>query len=345
LTAGRYYVKVDLPSGMAPAGGGAVQTVVISPAEADGAIGRTIDEFDSFQKVEASPPPSAAGVGSVVLDSTVLGGERDFLVEITAGTDPYSSVSLISAGGLLRLSSSAIVTGNAKIVWDGIDGSASSINYTGLGGLDFTRDSGNTMTGIRLSVGADHPNSVVKLRIYSDATRWSEFTTTVPASVGGAIDKQVVFDFSSPSSTGGGGADFASVGAIELTFVGVSALDAQVSVAELVGLTTKTANFTAISQLSLGDRVWLDVNNNSLLDAGEQGIAGVKVNLYADTDGNNQFTPGVDQFLATTTTDATGNYLFTELLAGNYVVQIDPANFNAGMPLQGLQASNAARAP
>ena len=82
------------------------------------------------------------------------------------------------------------------------------------------------MTGIRLSVGADHPNSVVKLRIYSDATHWSEFTTTVPESVGGAIDKQVVFDFATPSSTGGGGADFTEVGAIELTVVGVSAVAA-----------------------------------------------------------------------------------------------------------------------
>ena len=64
------------------------------------------------------------------------------------------------------------------------DGSATSINHTGLGGLDFTKDGPNRMTGIRLSVGADHPNSVVKLRIYSDANNWSEFTTTVPESVG-----------------------------------------------------------------------------------------------------------------------------------------------------------------
>jgi uncharacterized repeat protein (TIGR01451 family) len=344
VSAGKYFVKVELPSGMATAPGANVQTLIISPDDADGAIGRTIDEFDSVQKVEASPPPNAAGVGSTKTDSSVLGGERDFLVQITAGNDPFSSVSLISAAGLLRLASSSMITGNAKIVWDGTDGNADAINHTGLGGLDFTHDGANTMTGIRLSVGADHPNSVVKLRIYSDATHWSEFTTTVPESVGGAIDKQVIFDFANPSSTGGGGADFSEVGAIELTFVGVSAVDAQISVADLVGLTTKQADFTALSQLSVGDQVWLDANNNGLKDGAELGIGGVKMNLYADTDGNNQYTPGVDAFVAMATTDSAGNYLFSGLAAGAYIVQVDASNFQTGQALAALQSSNATSA-
>ena len=140
LGAGKYFVKIELPAGMQTAAGGDVQTVTISAPDADGAIGRTIDEFDSLQKVEASPPPNSAGVGSTKADATVLGGERDFLVEITAGNDEFSSVSLISGGGLLRLASGAMVTGNATIVWDGADGNANAINYTGLGGLDFTHD-------------------------------------------------------------------------------------------------------------------------------------------------------------------------------------------------------------
>jgi uncharacterized repeat protein (TIGR01451 family) len=340
LGAGMYFVKIDLPSGMQTAAGGDVKTATISTADAAGAIGSTIDEFDSFQKVEASPPPNAAGVNSTKADATVLGGERDFRVEITAGSDEFSSVSLISAGGLLRLASGAMVTGNATIVWDGVDGNANSINYTGLGGLDFTHDGPNTMTGIRLSVGADHPNSVVKLRIYSDATHWSEFTTTVPESVGGAIDKQAVFDFTTPTNSSGGGADFTNVGAIELTFVGVNAVDAQISVAELVGFTTKTADFTAYSQLSIGDRVWQDANNNGLLDGAEQGLAGVNLNLYADSDGNNQYTPGADSLLATTTTDAQGKYLVGNLMPGAYVIQVDAMNFQAGGALAGLQSSS-----
>jgi uncharacterized repeat protein (TIGR01451 family) len=339
LGVGKYFVQIVLPAGLQTAPGGDVRTVTISSADSDGAIGMTIDEFDTFQKVEASPPPDSAGVNSTKTDPTVLGGERDFRVEITDGTDEFSSVSLISGGGLLRLASGAMVTGDATIVWDGQDGSASSINHTGLGGLDFTKDGPNRMTGIRLSVGADHPNAVVKLRIYSDATHWSEFTTTVPESVGGIINKQAVFDFASPTSMGGGGADFTKVGAIELTFVGVSAVDAQISVAELVGLTTKTADFTALSQLAVGNQVWQDSNNNGMLDNGEQGIAGVVINLYADTDNNNAYTPGVDVLAGTTTTDGTGKYQFTGLVTGNYVVQVDASNFGSGNALAGLKPS------
>ncbi|HYO24428.1 MAG TPA: SdrD B-like domain-containing protein, partial [Lacipirellulaceae bacterium] len=339
LGAGKYFVQIQLPAGLQTAPGGALKTVTITAPDAAGAVGSTIDEFDSFQKVEASPPPDSAGVSSTKADATVLGGERDFRVEITGGTDEFSSVSLISAGGLLRLASGAMVTGNATIVWDGQDGNPNAINPTGLGGLDFTKDGPNRMTGIRLSVGADHPNSVVKLRIYSDATHWSEFTTTVPESTGGAIDKQVVFDFANPSSSGGGGADFTKVGAIELTFVGVNAVDAQISVAELVGLTTKTADFTALSNLSVGDQVWQDANNNGMRDGAEQGIAGVVMNLYADTDNNNAYTPGIDVLQGTAVTDSAGKYLFANLVTGSYVVQVDGLNFEAGGALAGLKPS------
>ena len=42
------------------------------------------------------------------------------------------------------------------------------------------------MTGIVLKVGADHSNCVVKLKVYTNAGKWSEFTATVPETDGGA---------------------------------------------------------------------------------------------------------------------------------------------------------------
>ena len=65
------------------------------------------------------------------------------------------------------------------------------------------------------------------------------------------------------------------------------------------------------SKSSIGDKVWNDLNNNGIQDAGEPGIAGVTVTLYAGD--------GVT-VIATTTTDALGNYLFSNLDAGTYVV-------------------------
>lgn len=62
---------------------------------------------------------------------------------------------------------------------------------------------------------------------------------------------------------------------------------------------------------SLGDIVWNDANNNGIQDAGELGVAGVTVTLY-EADGTT-----VIDFM---TTDVLGNYLFTGLDAGSYVV-------------------------
>ena len=67
---------------------------------------------------------------------------------------------------------------------------------------------------------------------------------------------------------------------------------------------------TALGQ-SLGDRVWLDSNANGIQDAGEQGIAGVSVQLK-NTSG---------AVLQTTTTDTNGNYLF-DVAAGSYLVTV-----------------------
>jgi SdrD B-like domain len=78
--------------------------------------------------------------------------------------------------------------------------------------------------------------------------------------------------------------------------------------------------------LSLGNRVWNDVNNNGLVDSGETGINDVIVYLYADAD-NNGTPDGAP--VATQTTVGGGYYLFTGLSAGNYVVGVDPSTLPA----------------
>ena len=344
LSAGRYFLKLTLPPTLQSKNGGDLKEINITAVESNGIVGPAIDDFNSHQIAGAAPPlPSSHN--STQDDSSVMGGERDMFVELTSGTDIFSSVSLVSGGGLLRLASDTTVSGNAKIVWDGQDNSATSINPIGLGGVDLTSFQGNTLTGITLSVGADHPNCVVKLRVYTDANHWTEYTATVPETAGGAATKHLTFSFDgAASSSAGGGVDFSNVGAIELTFEGVSAVDGQVSLVGLTGLTTKTADFTAYNKITLGDRVWNDADNDAQLDAGEQGISGVKLNLYVDADQNNQYTPGVDTFVATTITNGTGHYQFTDLLPGQYVVQVDAANFNDGQALEGLASSKGSAA-
>jgi protocatechuate 3,4-dioxygenase beta subunit len=87
--------------------------------------------------------------------------------------------------------------------------------------------------------------------------------------------------------------------------------------------------------LELGDRVFNDLNNNGVREASEVGIEGVTVNLYKD-DNNDNIADGAA--IATTTTNATGNYIFSNLGPGNYIVGVvNPAGFtsstvNAGDP-------------
>ena len=91
-----------------------------------------------------------------------------------------------------------------------------------------------------------------------------------------------------------------------------------------------------IGTLSIGDRVWNDANANGLQDSGEAGISGVTVQLL-DSNGN---------VVVTTTTNSSGNYSFTNLTAGTYVVRIVistlPANREQTYDLDGISSPNQA---
>jgi SdrD B-like domain len=82
---------------------------------------------------------------------------------------------------------------------------------------------------------------------------------------------------------------------------------------------------------ALGNIVFVDANNNGIKDGGETGIGtGVTVSLYADANGD-----GVPDGAAitTTTTNGDGQYLFSGLPEGRYVVEI------SGAPLAGYTSS------
>ena len=66
---------------------------------------------------------------------------------------------------------------------------------------------------------------------------------------------------------------------------------------------------------SLGDRAWIDLDGNGVQDAGEPGLPGVTVTLKDAT----------GAVVATTTTDANGNYLFADVNPGDYTVAFAPA--------------------
>ena len=81
---------------------------------------------------------------------------------------------------------------------------------------------------------------------------------------------------------------------------------------------------------SIGDFVWMDLDEDGVQDASEPGIQGVPVSLLNSS--------GI--VIGSTTTNATGYYAFTDLQPGTYAVQF-PATFQGGtMKLTGLDSGS-----
>jgi hypothetical protein len=72
-----------------------------------------------------------------------------------------------------------------------------------------------------------------------------------------------------------------------------------------------------LGEMHLGDTVWMDDNGNGAQDAGEKGVAGVKIELL-DEKGN---------VVDTVTTDADGKYEFVIKQPGQYRVRFDPGYY------------------
>ena len=94
---------------------------------------------------------------------------------------------------------------------------------------------------------------------------------------------------------------------------------------------------TLKAPLSLGDRVFFDLNDNGTRDATEVGLSAVTVKLYADNNNDNVVDGAA---LQTTTTDGNGFYRFTNLAAGNYIVGVVVPNGYRSSTLSGVDPDN-----
>jgi uncharacterized surface anchored protein len=82
---------------------------------------------------------------------------------------------------------------------------------------------------------------------------------------------------------------------------------------------------------SIGDFVWLDADADGVQDAGEVGIQGVTVTLYT----------GAGALVGSTTTDASGFYIFDELQPGDYYLVFgSPTGYSSSPANQGSDAAD-----
>ena len=93
------------------------------------------------------------------------------------------------------------------------------------------------------------------------------------------------------------------------------------------------------SVVSIGNRVWNDLNRNGLNEPDEPGIPGVSLVLWSDSDGD--AVPDWQGFGGVRVTDENGYYKFSGLQPGNYVVFVwQVNNWGAGDPLEHFVSTN-----
>ena len=91
--------------------------------------------------------------------------------------------------------------------------------------------------------------------------------------------------------------------------------------------------------MSIGNRVWNDLNQDGIQDLEEPGIPGVSLVIWSDSDGDD--IPDWQGFGGVRVTDEEGYYQFSGLQPGNYSVFVwSLDNWDPGEPLEGFQSTN-----
>ena len=260
LTAGDYLVRqpaqnvagISLSESVSP-------PITIAADDVVGELFIVIDSFNAAPQLVFDSTNDGIPVTSSVDGPTseIIGGSRDLFVNKTSVNGRVQiSVNDPDFPGVLSFDSIQTGQGQRIISWDGPDGDALSLDDTGLGAIDLT--DGGLATGLRLEAGADSAEGTVTIRIYSDdgnpdtATRFSTGVLAIPDTGGAPISLEFL-SFDSFVASGGGGADFTQVGAIEMEITGAPNVNGAANLVGAIGPTVRGFDFDnfAVADLRL----------------------------------------------------------------------------------------------
>ncbi|MFM8321603.1 MAG: SdrD B-like domain-containing protein, partial [Chloroflexota bacterium] len=89
-----------------------------------------------------------------------------------------------------------------------------------------------------------------------------------------------------------------------------------------------TFGYNRTGSLTIGDTLFKDWDGDGVQETGELGIPNVTVRLYADDDLDGVIDAGQDSLIATTATDGSGAYSFTNVANRGYIVVVDRSDLD-----------------
>ena len=171
---------------------------------------------------------------SSVQDSSILGGERDVLVEVLSQTQSFAGARVIVSGGTLSFSNDANAGAKANVQWDGLDNS-STLNYGlgGVSGVDLTAGGNNSFVWELKSADL---NFFFEITAYTDASNWAKLSISNPFTTY-AMLPLFFSDFQTAPlpgfitrTTSGTGIDFTKLRALEVVLNTTGKVDVDLSI-------------------------------------------------------------------------------------------------------------------
>ncbi len=290
----------------------ALALAVASPALP--AVAQTnIDTFTTNQATLSAPPDSSS---TATGGADIIGTRRGLVARNLTGVGPTTAGVTGGSLTLLVTNTTPDSRGEARLSWDN-DTAPGTLNPTGLGGVNLTTGGAS---GFRIRVNsASVAGSEIEMVVHSNATSSSRASLVLPLV---AAPQNFVLPFSEFIQAGTSAANFASVGAIEMTVrsrEGTVVLDEVVTALPVIAATKADAlviDNDSDTKADPGDRVRYTV---TITNTGSEGIS---VDLTDTVDSNTTLVGG-----SVSSTPVAKNDQYTWF--GNVTLTVDGTPFPA----------------